>query len=161
LDVREVFEHEAERITSARLTPLSALQHSVDGIDRERPVYLLCRSGNRAAQAAERLAGWGFKDVRVIRGGLQAWSAEGLATEKGQNRMWSLERQVRFAAGFLVLSGVLLSLLSPWFILLSGFVGSGLMFSAVTDTCAMGMLLARMPWNRLGSNNTSSTLTAG
>jgi len=58
------------------------------------------------------------------------------------------ERQVRFVAGLIVLTGILLSLISPWFVLLSGFVGAGLMFSAITDTCGMGMMLARMPWNR-------------
>ncbi len=61
----------------------------------------------------------------------------------------SLERQVRIAAGFLVLTGVLLGVfLSPAAYALSGFVGAGLMFAGITDTCAMGMLLSRMPWNR-------------
>ena len=79
---------------------------------------------------------------------MQAWAATGLPIERGTGRVWALERQVRFVAGLLVLLGVLLSLVSPWFVLLSGFIGAGLTFSAVTDTCGMGMMLARMPWNR-------------
>ncbi len=56
---------------------------------------------------------------------------------------------MRFAAGLFVLAGGVLSLLvHPWFVALSVFVGAGLVFAAVTDTCGMGMMLARMPWNR-------------
>ena len=63
----------------------------------------------------------------------------------------SLERQVRIAAGSLVLVGVLGgTLMHPYFYGLSGFVGAGLVFAGVTDTCAMGMMLARMPWNKVG-----------
>ena len=61
----------------------------------------------------------------------------------------SLERQVRIAAGSLVLTGAIHSLVHPWWIGLSGFVGAGLMFAGITDTCGMGMVLARMPWNRV------------
>lgn len=148
VDVREFSEYEAERVAGATLAPLSRLEENAAQIARDRPVYLMCRSGKRAGQAAERLARLGYGDLRVIDGGLQAWAAAGLPVERGAGRVWSLERQVRFVAGLLVLAGVLLSLVSPWFILLSGFVGAGLMFSAVTDTCGMGMMLARMPWNR-------------
>ena len=60
-----------------------------------------------------------------------------------------LERQVRFTAGSLVLTGVVLAvLIHPYFVWLSAFIGAGLVFAAVTDTCAMGMLLAKMPWNK-------------
>lgn len=153
VDVREYSEYEAERVSGSVLAPLSALEDNLDSIARDRRVYLMCRSGKRAAQAAERLLSKGFTDVRVIDGGMQAWAAAGLPIEKGEGRVWALERQVRFVAGSLVLAGVLLSLVSPWFILLSGFVGAGLTFSAITDTCGMAMLLARMPWNRKPKTN--------
>jgi len=148
VDVREFPEYEAERVAGATLAPLSSLDESLGTLDPGRPVYLLCRSGKRASQAAERLAARGFKDLRVIDGGLQGWAAAGLPVERGAGSVWSLERQVRFAAGLLVLTGLLLGLVSPWFVLLSGFVGAGLSFSALTDTCGMAMALARMPWNR-------------
>ncbi len=148
VDVREFSEYETERVAGASLVPLSTLDKSLAGFHPERPVYLICRTGRRAAQAAEQLAKRGFVDLRLIDGGLQGWEAAGLPIERGEGRVWSLERQVRFVAGTLVLSGVLLSLLSPWFLLISGFVGAGLAFSAITDTCGMGMMLARMPWNQ-------------
>lgn len=148
VDVREFSEYESERVPGATLVPLSALEQDVGLIDRDRPVYLLCRSGKRAAQAAERLTGQGFTDLRVIDGGLQGWVAAGLPIERGTGRVWSLERQVRFVAGLFVLAGILLSLISPWFVLFPAFIGAGLTFSAITDTCGMGMMLARMPWNQ-------------
>lgn len=148
VDVREFPEYEAERVEGATHAPLSALERNIGEIPRDKTIYLLCRSGARAGEAAKRLARLGYADLRVVDGGLQAWASAGLKVERGEGRVWSLERQVRFVAGLLVFSGVALSLISPWFVLISGFIGAGLMFSAVTDTCGMGMALARMPWNR-------------
>jgi rhodanese-related sulfurtransferase len=156
VDVREYSEYEAERAPGAILAPLSALDEGLGALDPARPVYLVCQSGARAARAAERLAARGFKDVRVIEGGMRGWAAAGLPVERGAGRVWSLERQVRFAAGLLVLAGVLLSLVSPWLVLLAGFVGAGLAFSAVTDTCGMASVLARMPWNRRPKGQTGA-----
>ncbi len=109
----------------------------------------MCRSGNRAKQAAERLARKGFTDVHVVEGGMLAWTEAGLPVVKGESKVWSLERQVRFVAGLLVVLGAGLSIAAhPYFIALSAFVGAGLVFAAVTDTCGMAMILARMPWNQ-------------
>ena len=109
----------------------------------------MCRSGNRAKQAADKLLKKGFTDIHVVEGGMVAWAGANLPVVKGDSKVWSLERQVRFAAVGFVLTGVLLSVfVTPYFILLSAFVGAGLMFSALTDTCGMGMILARMPWNK-------------
>ncbi len=149
IDVREFSEFDSERIANAQLMPLSNFEKHVDEIDHSKPVYLMCRSGNRAKQAAEKLSNKGFTDIHVIEGGMAAWSQANLPVIKGNSKTWSLERQVRFAAGLLVLSGVVLSVfVSPYMILISGFVGAGLAFSALTDTCGMGMILARMPWNK-------------
>ena len=55
---------------------------------------------------------------------------------------------LRFA-GFVVLLSVALAIfVHPWWIGLSAFIGAGLIFSGVTDTCGMAMLLGRMPWNQ-------------
>ena len=149
IDVREFSEFNSERIADAKLMPLSNFEKYEAEIDHTKPVYIMCRSGNRAKQAAEKLVNKGFTDIHVIEGGMTAWSGAKLPVIKGESKVWSLERQVRFAAGAFVLTGVLLSVfVSPYLILLSVFVGAGLMFSAVTDTCGMGMVLARMPWNR-------------
>jgi hypothetical protein len=83
-----------------------------------------------------------------VEGGTQAWDEAGLPVVRGQKAI-SLERQVRIAAGSLVLLGALLGYFAhPYWIALSAFVGAGLVFAGITDTCGMGMLLARMPWNQ-------------
>ncbi len=149
IDVREFSEFNSERIADAQLMPLSNFEKHADEIDHTKPVYLMCRSGNRAKNAAEQLAAKGFTDIHVVEGGMVAWAGANLPVVKGESKVWSLERQVRFAAGLFVLSGVLLSLfVSPYLLLLTAFVGAGLMFSALTDTCGMGMVLAKMPWNK-------------
>src|SRR5687768_4136874 len=149
IDVREFSEFNSERIADAQLMPLSNFEKHAEEIDHSKPVYLMCRSGNRAKQAAERLMKKGFTDIHVVEGGMAAWAGADLPIVKGESKVWSLERQVRFAAGVFVLTGVLLgSLVTPYLYLLSAFIGAGLAFSAATDTCAMGMMLARMPWNK-------------
>jgi rhodanese-related sulfurtransferase len=149
VDVREVSEVDALRVEGAMNIPLSRLGELAARLDRGAPVYLLCRSGSRAAEAAAKLGALGHRDVLVVRGGLEAWTAAGKPVVRGSSRVWSLERQVRFAAGFLVFAGVALGAgVDPRWFLLSGFVSAGLMFSAVTDTCGMALVLARMPWNR-------------
>ena len=129
--------------------PLSNFEKHADEIDHSKPVYLMCRSGNRAKQAAEKLAAKGFSDIHVVDGGMTAWAGANLPIVKGDSKVWSLERQVRFAAGLLVLIGVVLGFaFTPYLFILSGFVGAGLLFAAITDTCGMAMVLARMPWNK-------------
>ncbi|MGD9562185.1 MAG: rhodanese-like domain-containing protein [Pyrinomonadaceae bacterium] len=149
IDVREFSEFNSERIAEAQLMPLSNFEKHADDIDHAKPVYLMCRSGNRAKQAAEKLAKKGFTDIHIVEGGMAAWSGANLPVVKGGSKVWSLERQVRFAAGLIILTGVVLGyLVSPYLFLLSGFVGAGLTFSGITDTCGMAMVLARMPWNK-------------
>ena len=149
IDVREFSEFHSERIADAQLMPLSNFEKHADEIDHSKPVYLMCRSGNRAKQAAEKLARKGFTDIHVVEGGMLAWTGARLPVVKGGSKVWSLERQVRFTAGLLVLTSILAGVfVSPYFLILSAFIGGGLVFSAVTDTCGMGMILARMPWNK-------------
>ena len=149
IDVREFSEFNSERIQDAHLMPLSNFERHADEIDHSKPVYLMCRSGNRAKQAAEKLMRKGFTDVHVVDGGMVAWARADLPVIEGESKIWSLERQVRFGAGIIVMASVALGFLfTPYLFLLSGFVGAGLAFSAMTDTCGMGMVLAQMPWNK-------------
>ncbi len=159
IDVREFSEFHSERIADAQLMPLSNFEKHADEIDHSKPVYIMCRSGNRAKQAAEKLTNKGFTDIHVIQGGMAAWAGANLPIIRGESKVWSLERQVRFAAGLFILTGIVLGgFVSPYFYLISAFVGGGLVFSAATDTCAMGMVLARMPWNK-GPENCEPTKT--
>lgn len=149
VDVREASEFAAEHIEGALHLPLSKLgPEKIKTLDKSKPVYLVCLGGVRAAKAAEQIARHGYTELYVLEGGLKAWMSAGKQVVKGTSRVWSLERQVRCAAGIFVLTGLVLGLcLHPYFFGISLFVSAGLIFSAVTDTCGMGMLLAKMPWN--------------
>ena len=110
IDVRETPEFAAGRLVGAQLVPLSEIEKRAPEFDQSRPVVLICRSGNRAAQARDRLARLGFDNLACVEGGLEAWEAAGLPVEKDEFAPWSLERQVRLALGLFVLLGLTLSL---------------------------------------------------
>ncbi len=149
LDVREYAEFAGGRVEGARLLPLGDLEKRHAEIDHSKPIYVMCRTGNRSGQAQQKLKNLGFKDVINVQGGFEAWKKEDLPYEKDEKAPWALERQVRFVAGLFVLIGFALSVLvHPYLIGISVFIGAGLVFSAVTDTCTMGLILAKMPWNR-------------
>ena len=148
VDVRTPAEFGEVHLEGARLIPLDKLDGKGLASDHAKgSLYLMCGSGKRATQAAKQLCAAGHGDVIVVEGGMQGCEAAGIEVNRGRKVM-SLERQVRIAAGFLVFLGAVLSMVNPWFVLLSGFVGAGLMFAGITDTCGMGMLIAKMPWNQ-------------
>ncbi|MBA3707830.1 MAG: rhodanese-like domain-containing protein [Planctomycetes bacterium] len=151
IDVRTPSEFGEVHARDAVCVPLDSLDPKAVWTQRKqpgKPLYLLCRSGARARMAAERFIAAGLTDVVVIDGGTDAWAALGLPVVRGRKAM-SLERQVRIAAGSLVVLGAGLGwLVHPGFFGLSAFVGAGLVFAGLTDTCALGMMLARLPWNR-------------
>jgi rhodanese-related sulfurtransferase len=153
IDVRTPVEFREVHVAFARNVPLDRLDPAAALRDRtappEEPLYVICRSGSRGRQACEKLLAAGFANVVNVEGGTLAWAECGLPVVRGQKAI-SLERQVRIAAGSLVLLGVLLGwLVHPAFLALSAFVGAGLVFAGITDTCGMGLLLARMPWNQV------------
>lgn len=149
VDVREPGEVDTLRVEGALNLPLSRLKELASRLDPRAPVYLLCRSGSRAASAASQLKALGHRDVFVVSGGLNAWMSSGKPVVHGERRVWSLERQVRFVAGLMAFGGAVLGFtVSPRWFYLSGFVGLGLMFAGVTDICTMALILARMPWNK-------------
>lgn len=152
IDVRTPAEFRAVHAVGARNVPLSDLDPSAIAANRPadaEPVYVICQSGGRGRQACERLRAAGLANVVNVEGGTRAWAEGGLPVNRGKGAI-SLERQVRIAAGLLVLTGAVLGyFVHPYLIGLSAFVGAGLVFAGVTDTCGMGLLLARTPWNRV------------
>lgn len=151
VDVREPVEFVGERIQGAVNVPLSRFAaDQLPDLPRGKMLVLQCQSGNRSGQAAQRLLQAGYGSVTHLQGGLNAWKAAGLPVYKGQNVPISIMRQVQITAGSLVVLGTVLgAFVSPAWLILSGFVGSGLVFAGVTNTCGMAMLLARMPWNQV------------
>lgn len=151
LDVRTPAEFREAHIPGSTNVPLGDLRRraaTLLGPEAPKCVALVCRTGQRAAAACEQLKRQGHADVHVLEGGLASWLEAGLPVDRGRKGV-SLERQVRIAAGALVVLGVLLGfLVHAAFFGLAGFVGAGLVFAGVTDTCGMAMVIARMPWNR-------------
>ncbi len=156
IDVRTPVEFREVHAVGARNVPLDALTPEkllAEPGSKGTPVYMICRSGGRAAQACERMLAAGFADVVNVEGGTLAWVAAGLPVVR-DHKVISLERQVRIAAGSLVLIGACLGFfVHPYWIALPAFVGAGLVFAGLTNTCGMGLLLAKMPWNRAAGNS--------
>ena len=146
VEFREVHAANARNLPLDRLDPATVMQ-ARNG-KKDEPLYLICRSGSRGQQACEKFLKAGFSNVVNIEGGTLACVEAGLPVVRGKKAI-SLERQVRIAAGSLVLLGAALSFVHLAFIGLSAFVGAGLVFAGITDTCGMGMMLARMPWNQV------------
>lgn len=148
VDVRLPAEHRRLHAGPAKSVPLEAVTNDPSLQTAAGPVFLICQTGGRSAKAYEALAGKGLSDLYSVEGGTAAWEAVGLAVVRGAG-MISIERQVRIGAGMLVLVGTLLGLfVHRGFLGIPLFVGGGLTFAGVTDWCGMGLLLARMPWNR-------------
>ena len=157
IDVRTAVEFREAHAKGARNVPLDRLDPATlkQGRNGEahKPLYVICRTGNRAKRAIEKLQTGGLSNVVNVDGGMVAWQESGLPVVRGKKAI-SLERQVRIAAGSLVLVGVLLGLfVHQGFLGLAGFVGTGLVFAGVTDTCGMGLLLARAPWNQVNNED--------
>jgi rhodanese-related sulfurtransferase len=150
LDVRTPGEFESQHIAGAYNVPLDLLGEHGHEIRAHvsDPVILVCRSGQRARKAEEALAAAGMKNLHILDGGMTAWVAAGLPVRQAAPRM-SLERQVRIAAGAIAAAGGLLALFAnPLFATVPALIGSGLVFAGITDTCTLGMLLAKLPYNR-------------
>ena len=149
LDVRTPGEFEGVHIAGAYNVPLDLLREHSDEIRThlDDHVVLVCRSGQRAAQAEQTLHDTGLTNVHILDGGMNSWEAGGFSVKRGAQR-WDLERQVRLVAGSIVALSILASIFVPGFKWVALFIGSGLVFAAVSNTCMMGMLLAKLPYNR-------------
>ncbi|MGM0564672.1 MAG: rhodanese-like domain-containing protein [Pseudomonadota bacterium] len=153
IDVRSPAEYAGEHVEGAINVPLDQIkpdefcQTYIDG-DHDS-IYLICQKGGRAAKAAESLVQHTNAKLYVVDGGTPDSIAAGAPANSTGRKIISIERQVRIAAGSLVVLGTVLGhLVAPGFYGLSAVVGAGLAFAGITDTCAMGMILSKMPWNR-------------
>jgi len=158
LDVRTPAEFDGEHIEGSVNIPLDQLNSDYLLKNKQQlhanSFYLLCQKGQRAQHAAKFFEKEGLTGAVVIEGGLSALIDAGLKVKTGSTKVISLERQVRIAAGSLVLIGLVLAkFVHPAFIWLSAFVGAGLINAGLTDWCGMGLLLARLPWNQTSKVN--------
>jgi len=150
IDVREPFEYGEERIEGSDLHPLSSFDaEAIHNKYGDQKLVFQCRSGKRSLDAAERYARRGGTPYH-LEGGIEGWKASGQSVHKPKGApKIGVMRQVQMTAGSLVVIGVLLgAFVNPWFLILSGFVGAGLVFAGASGWCGMAKLLGNMPWNR-------------
>lgn len=148
LDVRSGGEFESVHIPGSFNVPLDQLAEHVDRVATlDHPVVLVCLSGGRATQAQAKLNAAGKRNLRVLEGGIGAWQTAGGDVIRGEEK-WALERQVRGVAGSIALASIVASLKFPKARFIAGGIGAGLTFSALSNTCAMGSMLAKLPYNR-------------
>lgn len=149
LDVRTPGEFAAGHIDGAVNIPLDQLRPVASQLNDPSlgTLVVICQGGTRAANACDVLAEAGHRGPTLLAGGMNSWHGAGGPSNQLRGR-WSLERQVRFVAGLIVLISIVVSIAWPPARFLAGMVGAGLVFASVTNTCAMGMLLAKLPYNR-------------
>jgi rhodanese-related sulfurtransferase len=147
VDVRSGSEFAAGHIPGAVNIPMDQIEARLADLSPEVLIVLICQTGKRARMTAGLLEPC-HRQITVLEGGTKAWIDAGHPVVRSTTTRWSLERQVRVGAGIVVLTGVVLALtVNPLWVFLCGFVGLGLSFAGLTDICAMGIILEKMPWN--------------
>lgn len=161
VDVRTPAEFAGERLHGAVNVPLDLLEKHASQIAEavQGDILLVCRTDGRATQAAAQLAPVLGERLHVLTGGMSGWSEHGGPVEQGEGGAWAMDRQVRATAGALALTGILASTVAPKAKWLAGGIGAGLLFSGVSDTCAMSTVLQKMPWNRTDDAPTVESVT--
>jgi len=159
VDVRSGGEFESVHIPGSYNVPLDTLgAHARDLADVKHPLVLVCQTGARASQAHDQLSAAGKSTLHVLEGGMSAWQAAGGDVVHGANERWAMDRQVRGMAGTIVLIGMALSTRIPGAKWIAGGVGAGLTFSAASNTCAMGTMLSKLPYNKTADGDIAGVL---
>ncbi len=162
VDVRTPVEYRLVHAEGAELLPLQSLdEKAARSLPTDIPLALICKSGARARQAADKCVAAGIDNVMLVRGGTEAWVSAGLPAKR-ERGVISLERQVRLIAGvMLIVFSILALAVHPLWAIGTLFVGSGLAFAGATDWCGMALLLARMPWNQKGGESRDRVQDSG
>jgi rhodanese-related sulfurtransferase len=150
LDVRTPGEFQSGHIAGSVNVPLDQVIPNARKIASQANgrLVVICQAGQRASQAADKLAAAGVDDLAVLDDGMNAWMAAGAPVQDSATKRWALERQVRLVAGGIVATSVLASIWKPKARFLAGGIGAGLVFAAVSNTCMMGSALMKLPYNK-------------
>ncbi len=153
IDVRTPAEFASGHIKEAENAPLGSIEEVIEHLKGVGTVYVSCGTGVRSEQACKVLAQHGINVVNV-EGGLGAWERMGKPIVGNGRKVIPIIRQVMIVAGSLILLGVILGyVFSPYWYLLSAFVGAGLLFAGISGICGMSIILAKMPWNRVSGQS--------
>jgi rhodanese-related sulfurtransferase len=155
IDVRSPSEYASGHIPSAHNIPLDQLQQALPDLRaaaQRGGLAVVCASGVRSQAACDHLTAAGIPAL-TLAGGTSAWAQDGRPLNRPTDGrpVWVMERQVRMAAGSLVVLSLIADLLVPGIRWLAAAIGGGLVFSALTNTCGMAALLAKLPHNRRGN----------
>ncbi|MDX5627747.1 MULTISPECIES: rhodanese family protein [unclassified Brenneria] len=149
IDIRAADEYAREHIAQAQNIPLTALSSAPPLADAGKGVIFHCQSGRRTELNIDKLAASVQGEAYILERGLSGWKQAGFSTIVDASQPLELNRQVQIAVGSIALLGAILgATVSPWFHILSGFVGAGLIFAGISGFCGMAHLLMKMPWNR-------------
>ncbi len=155
VDVRGFDEFATERLPKAECVPLDRVPTAAAQWAQDEALLVMCKMGMRSAQAAEQLEQLGFKNVHMVEGGIEACKKAGVEVLRSKGRI-PVFRQVLLGAGVLLLAGLILARINPWFLVIDWFVACGLTMAGLTGFCPMAKILERMPWNRTGTCGTAS-----
>ncbi len=150
LDVRTPGEFQSGHIDGSVNVPLDQIDSNLDRIvdGSSGRMVVICQAGGRASEAAGKLSAGGASDVVVLDQGMNAWLAAGAPVESSGQQRWALERQVRLMAGGIVATSIIGSIWEPRLRFVAGGIGAGLVYAAVSNTCAMGKMLMKLPYNK-------------
>ncbi|MFE6698904.1 rhodanese-like domain-containing protein [Streptomyces sp. NPDC057718] len=152
IDVRAPGEYAAGHVPGALNIPLDKLPDALPALksaSARGSLLVVCASGVRSTRACEILAGADIEAV-TLTGGTSAWEGDGRGLDRpeGAHATWPMERQVRLAAGSLVVAGLVAGIRFPAARWLSAGVGTGLVYSALSNTCGMAAVLSKLPYNQ-------------
>lgn len=157
LDVRGSDEFVMSHLPQSINIPLEKVEQGAVDIPHDKKIYLLCQTGTRAARARDILVSRGYSHVVCVEGGMNE-CAQIPGKVVVLSKVMPLMRQVQVAAGTLILIGLGLShWVSKEFILITLFVGVGLVFAGLTGYCGMAVLLSKMPWNKFPVSTLSAS----
>jgi rhodanese-related sulfurtransferase len=159
IDIRTPAEFREVHVPGAINIPLADIPSHLAEIkakSEETPIVFMCRTQNRAKMVYDQLQPTGISHCHLLEGGISGWKAAGHPVVQGERGI-SLEGQVRMVAGALIVLGTILGVaVNPWFLVVPAGVGAGLFHAGYTDSCLMGMILAKLPFNRSGSPRSKS-----
>jgi rhodanese-related sulfurtransferase len=113
VDVRENHEYEAKRIKDSLHIPMKEIQNHLFAFENKDAIVIHCRSGGRAKEVASYLTGLGYKNVYYFITFIDDWEKEGLKTETGEKKKFSLENLVLLYLGLIILIPSFLGLHHP------------------------------------------------